>query len=160
MPSAWALAGLALPGTARERMNAGIASTVAATPLAACDSREAIAPLAAEPTGVVAGPSDLGAPILRFTKHRVLSAPYHRNQGGMLTELHIGLSNPRQAEAFLRGAGVTLLAYCPTDYQVHSIARAEPEGLYAGLLAGRVPAYLDLVEASTGSLKIYRMRGD
>ena len=158
VPSAWALAGLALPGTARERLDASLENAAAAAPIPACDSRAAIAPLAAEPEGVVAGPSDLGAAILRFTGHRVLSAPYHRNQGGMLTELHIGLSNPRQAEAFLRGAGVTLVAFCPTNYQVHGIARAEPEGLYANLLAGRVPPYLERIARETPSLRIYRVR--
>ncbi|NKF32628.1 hypothetical protein HER21_40085, partial [Pseudomonas sp. BGM005] len=55
----------------------------------ACASREALAPLAGLPVGLVSAPSEMGVAILRFTQNRVLSAPYHRNQGGMLTELHI-----------------------------------------------------------------------
>ncbi len=118
-----------------------------------------LAPLAREPVGVVAAVSDLGAPILRFTGHRVLSAPYHRNQGGMLTELHIGLSNPHQAEAFLRGAHVTLLAFCPGNSQTRTLAEAEPEGLYAGLLKGEVPDYLEPVAGPQDAvLRLYRVK--
>ena len=77
----------------------------------------------------------------------------------MLTELHIGLSNPRQAEAFLRGAHVTLLAFCPDDTQTRDLAKAEPGGLYADLLKGRVPDYLEPVAGTkNASLRLYRVR--
>ncbi|CAK7258786.1 hypothetical protein [Shinella sp. YE25] len=155
-PATWALAGALLPGQSGDVLRAQF--TAGAKP-PSCTDEAVLAPLAREPVGVVAAVSDLGAPILRFTGHRVLSAPYHRNQGGMLTELHIGLSNPRQAEAFLRGADVTLLAFCPRNAQTNLIADAEPQGLYASLLKGEVPAYLEPVEATQGAvLRLYRVR--
>jgi hypothetical protein len=154
VPASWAVAGLVVPGPSRDRLVADLAS---AASIPACTSRDAMAELAAEPAGVVAASSDIGAPVLRFTAHRVLSAPYHRNQGGMLTEIHIGLSGPEQAEAFLRGAGVTLLAFCPSDGQVRTLAHAEPEGLYAQLLASDIPAYLEPVKGTT-ALRIFRLR--
>jgi hypothetical protein len=157
VPATWALAGAMLPGRSQAKLTAGLAA--APTPRLSCTAEASIAPLAAEPAGVVAGASNLGAPILRYTGHRVLSAPYHRNQGGMLTELHIGLSNPRQAEAFLRGAHVTLLAFCPDDTQTRDLAKAEPGGLYADLLKGRVPDYLEPVAGTeSASLRLYRVR--
>jgi len=157
VPTSWALAGALLPGRSQDILAAEISED--ATPRQSCIDKTAMAPLAGEPAGVVAAASDLGAPILRFTPHRVLSAPYHRNQGGMLTELHIGLSNPHQAEAFLRGARVTLLAFCETDTQTHNIAGAESEGLYAELLKGRVPAYLEPIAGTENSaLRLYRVR--
>jgi hypothetical protein len=70
-----------------------------------------------EPAGVVSGPSNLGAHILRFTPHRVLSAPYHRNQGGMLTELHAAMAKPErcgEVPAWSRGH---VVAYCRSDPQ-------------------------------------------
>ena len=76
----------------------------------------------------------------------------------MLTELHIGLSEPHQAEAFLRGAGVTLLAFCPSDPGVRSLVRAEPGGLYAELTSGNVPDYLEPVDNGASRLRIYRVR--
>lgn len=156
VPPAWALAGAALPGRSRQLLEAGPA---AAAPRSSCIGPEAMAALAAEPAGLVAAASDLGAPILRHTGHRVLSAPYHRNQGGMLTELHIGLSAPRQAEAFLRGAGVTLIAFCRTDAQTQSLAGAEPDGLYANLFRSAVPAYLERVAGPPeAALRLYRVR--
>jgi hypothetical protein len=157
VPAAWALAGAMLPGRSQQMLEAQLSADAEKRP--SCIDETALSPLAREPAGVVAGASNLGAPILRHTGHRVLSAPYHRNQGGMLTELHIGLSNPRQAEAFLRGAHVTLLAFCEDDTQTADIARAEPQGLYADLFKGRVPDYLEPVAGTQASaLRLYRVR--
>ena len=155
-PATWALAGALLPGQSGNVLRAEFSA--GAKP-ASCTDEAMLAPLAREPVGVVAAVSDLGAPILRFTGHRVLSAPYHRNQGGMLTELHIGLSNPHQAEAFLRGANVTLLVFCPGNPQTRMIADAEPEGLYAALGKGRVPDYLEPVAGPRDTvLRLYRVK--
>ncbi|NLS01946.1 hypothetical protein HGP14_00995 [Rhizobium sp. P32RR-XVIII] len=107
-----------------------------------CRSREALAPLNAMPVGMVAASSELGVPILRFTGQHVLTAPYHRNPQGMLTEMHIGLSEPKDAEAFLRGAGVSVLAFCPDDYPTMQFAKLKPDGLYSQLAKGNVPSYL------------------
>jgi hypothetical protein len=159
VPAAWAVGGALLPGRSQEILQAELSTDAAPRP--SCIDKAAMAPLAGEPTGVVAASSDLGASILRFTGHRALSAPYHRNQGGMLTELHIGLSNPHQAEAFLRGAHVTLLAFCTVDTQTRNVAAAEPEGLYANLLKGQVPAYLEPVAGTEKvALRLYRVRPD
>lgn len=155
-PATWALAGALV---SRQPDTASRAEPFSATRPPSCTDEAVLAPLAREPAGVVAGVSDLGAPILRFTAHRVLSAPYHRNQGGMLTELHIGLAEPRQAQAFLRGANVTLIAFCPGNPQTTFIAKAEPQGLYADLLKGKVPDYLEPVPGAPGTpLKLYRVK--
>jgi hypothetical protein len=155
-PATWALAGTLLPSGSASALRAELLS---GSKEPSCTSETMLAPLAQEPVGVVAAVSDLGAPILRFTGHRALSAPYHRNQGGMLTELHIGLSNPKQAEAFLRGAKVTLLAFCPSNPQTRTIADAEPEGLYADLLREKVPNYLEpIAGAQNDTLRLYRVK--
>jgi hypothetical protein len=155
VPASWAIAGALIPGRSQDTLK----SELSAEERPSCIAPASIAPLADEPVGVVAGSSDLGASILRYTGHRALSAPYHRNQGGMLTELHIGLSNPHQAEAFLRGAHVTLLAFCESDTQARNLAKAEPGGLYAELLKGRVPAYLEPIAGTENApLRLYRVR--
>ena len=101
----------------------------------------------------------MGVPILRFTAHRVLTAPYHRNQSGMLTEMHIGLAGPQEAEAFLNGADVAVLAFCPDDLQTRQLARLKPEGLYAHLLRGAIPPYLEPLPSNgkTG-VRFFRFR--
>jgi hypothetical protein len=60
----------------------------------------------------------------------------------MLTELHIGLATPADAQAFLRGAGVTVLAYCKSDPQTQTMMGMKKDSLYAALGRGEVPAYL------------------
>jgi hypothetical protein len=111
-------------------------------------------------TGVVSSPSNSGADIIRFTPHRAISAPYHRNQAGMLTELHIGLANPKEAEAFIRGAGVTILTFCRTDPQTRSLIRMKPDGLYAALQRNEVPDYLQPVGGPVEGFRIFRVLPD
>ena len=116
-----------------------------------CASKEALAPIANLPPGVIAAASNMGAPLLRFTPHRTLSGPYHRDPDGMLAELHIGLAEPQQAEALLRDAHVTLVAFCKGDPQVQTLSELKPRGLYAQLGAGHVPAYLEPIPTPTKS---------
>ncbi len=159
VPSVWVFAGVfATEGTAglSQRFQAQIVGQPTTT---GCESAAALRQLAALPPATVAAPSTAGPEILRFTAHRVLSAPYHRNQGGMLTELHIGLSKPSEAEAFLRGAGVTIVAYCSSDQQTEMIRTLKPDGLYAALERGEVPAYLEALPQNPKSgLVLYRTR--
>jgi hypothetical protein len=107
-----------------------------------CKSAQALSQLAGLPATTVAASSEIGTAILRFTRHRVLTAPYHRDQGGMLTELHIGLSTPRDAQSFLRGAQVGIVAFCPSDAQTKQLIELKPDGLYSALSRGAVPDYL------------------
>lgn len=123
----------------------------------ACFDAAALGPMAALPPGRVLAPSEMGVHILRFTPHSVLAAPYHRNQGGLLTEIHTGLATPSEAEAFLRGADVRYVAFCRAEGETRELAAMKPDGLYAALTAGRVPAYLRAV-ASGKDLTIYAVR--
>ena len=100
---------------------------------------------------MVAAASNLGAPLLRFTPHRTLSGPYHRDPDGMMAELLIGLAEPQQAEALLHEAKVTIVAFCKGDPQVELVSERAPKGLYAQLSAGQVPAYLEPIAAPTES---------
>lgn len=148
-PAVWAVGGaLAKNGIVNSFTAAPVAN---ANEAGDCYSRQALAPIAGLDPGVVAAPSNMGSPLLRFTPHRALSGPYHRNQGGMLTELHIGLAEPKEAEAFLRGAHVTLLAFCKSDPQVSQLSELKPDGLYAQLGQGHVPAYLQPIPAPAKS---------
>ncbi|MEZ2132614.1 hypothetical protein AAE028_33260 [Sinorhizobium sp. CB9] len=160
VPAVWAVGGALTNGQVENLWTATEPSD--ANGKRACTAREAMAQLASLPTGVVVASSEMGVPILRFTAHRTLSAPYHRDQGGMLTELHVGLAEPREADAFLRGAGVTILAFCPDDSQTRRLAELKPDGLYAQLLQGRIPAYLQALpklQASDLRLFLYRPSG-
>ncbi len=133
----WGLAG----GLIGMQVNNG-GSVLQVAPARSCSAKSSLAPLVGVPAGLVVAPPDMGVSILRFTENRILAAPYHRNQGGMLTEIHIGLATPKEAEAFLRGEGVTALAFCADNTQTKELAEMKPDGLYAQLEKGVVPAYL------------------
>lgn len=126
-----------------------------------CGDQTDMAALNTLATGIIAAPSNSGADILRWTPHRVLTAPYHRNQKGMLTELYIGLAQPAEAKAFLRGAGVTALAFCKTDPQTDALIRRKPDGLYANLARGNVPDYLQpFGQPSKNGFRLYKVLPD
>lgn len=162
VPSAWSLFGvLFVEGTAgvMNRMK-GLSETPATLTgsTAACDAPAGFTALNRLPDGVVVAAADLGPEILRFTRHRALAGPYHRNEGGMLTELHVGLAKPDEAAAFLRGSGATILVFCPELFQTKKIATTKADGLYAGMLKGEIPSYLRPVPVEGPSgMQIYRV---
>jgi len=161
VPSVWAVDGvLAAEGTPGLISRISIADGASRRSESKdCNSETALRQLAALDPVTVAAPADSGASILRFTGHRVLAGPYHRNQGGMLTELHIGLAKPSEAEAFLRGASVGVLAYCASNPQTATLVRTKPDGLYAALKTGQVPSYLEpLPRDENSGLALYRVK--
>ncbi|ANK89832.1 MULTISPECIES: hypothetical protein [Rhizobium] len=155
VPAVWAVGG----GLVSMQMENDAQKAAEPTKALSCTSKEALASLAELPLGLVSAPSEMGVPILRFTQNRVLSAPYHRDQGGMLTEMHIGLAKPQEAEAFLKGAGVTTLAFCPKDLQTRELAKLKPDGLYAELGKGNIPPYLEpLAKVPDTGVQFFRYR--
>ena len=77
----------------------------------------------------------------------------------MLTELHAAMAKPGDAVKFLRGAGVTVVAFCATDPQVGTISRVAPEGFYAQLGKGVVPEWLEPVSGTQGKpLQLFRVK--
>lgn len=141
VPAVWGVVGI-LSSQGWGALALNVISAPTAAEEGECGGPQAMALLNTLPLSVVAAPSNSGADILRFTPHRALSGPYHRNQGGMLTELHIGLATPADAQAFLRGAGVTVLAYCKSDPQTQTMMGMKKDSLYAALGRGEVPDYL------------------
>ncbi|WP_354541060.1 hypothetical protein [Rhizobium sp. OAE497] len=149
VPAAWAVAGSLVELQRESPEERKQAADVEGTQ-EICRTEEAMAPLKKLPVGMVVASSEIGVPILRFTDQHVLTAPYHRNQRGMLTELHIGLAEPKEAEAFMRGAGATALAFCPTDVATQQLQRLKPDGLYAQLAKGNIPNYLQPYATASG----------
>jgi hypothetical protein len=73
--------------------------------------------LAALPPGLVAADLDLGPYIVALTPHRVVAAPYHRLNRGILANRAIFASRRADAEATMRALGVDYIALCngPSD---------------------------------------------
>lgn len=159
LPIIWSLVWIGLSAlSADDKKSASKAGSKKEIQLA-CKSPEAFEALAGETKGVVSSPSNLGATILRFTHHHAISAPYHRNQLGLLAEIKSSVATPSEAEAILKNAKVTHLAFCKIDPQVTLSTREAEDGFYALLAKGEVPDFLELIEATAeNTLQIYRLK--
>ncbi|MGN6469550.1 MAG: GtrA family protein, partial [Rhizobiaceae bacterium] len=114
--------------------------------------------LAAMPKATVLAVSNLGAPILRYTPHRVLAGPYHRNVEGDLAALNAFIGTDEEALAIVRRYGVTLVASCPGNDETRSLEREAPDGLAARLARNDVPAWLAPVPAAADQpLRLFRV---
>lgn len=156
VPSFWFVAGLmATEATGDDnatRLEAASARTSACTSEANLDFLNDL------PRGMIAAPSNMGSPILRFTGHSVLSAPYHRDPAGMLAVLKAGLAPPRQAEAILGNVRTDYVVFCPQDGELKELAKRAPEGLAAALLKNDPPGFLqNVTPAGASNLRVYRL---
>ncbi len=153
VPAVWAIGGtVASDGL-------GGLKTDAVSNAQSCLTGSALSDIAALAPSTIVGPSDIGASILRHTKHRVLSAPYHRNADGILLELKIGLATPVEAKAMLSRLNNPVLVFCANDVQIGMITRREPQGFYAQLAANRVPDFLTPLPVSAGSsIQLYAFK--
>lgn len=134
-------------------------ATIAASKRASqCVSEANLDSLNRVPRGMIAAPSNMGSPILRFTRHSVLAAPYHRDPDGMLDMIRAGMASPDKAEVILGDAGTDYVVFCPGDGELADLARRAPGGFADALLKGHPPAFLaDVTPAGAPDLKIYRM---
>lgn len=149
LPSVWLGAGIAA-----EKIRGNTVQTETAEN--SCQSKEAFSQLSELPAGLVVVPADSGARMLRFTHHRTLTGPYHRNQAGILTEIHIGISSPGEALAFVRDAGVSAIGFCPGDGMTRKLMMASPDGLYSQLGRGEIPSWLTPLPADSHSgIRVY-----
>ncbi len=172
-PQVWALAatrlapsGTAAPGAPAGGDTGGPTAAATATEGSAalgtqpedCLTAEAFATLAALPPGLVSGSSNLGAFVLLHTPHRALSAPYHRNQAGMLAELRIGYGTDAAAAEELRAQGVDYVIACDGDPEYAAEGRGDL-GFGFRLVAGGVPGFLEPVAAAEGAaVRVYLVR--
>ena len=124
-----------------------------------CRTETDLNQLAALPVGVVAGPSNLGAHILRYTPHRAISAPYHRNQAGLLAELKLEMASPTDAQQMLATNKINYYALCKTDGETALVVETYPNGFLAQLTKGNVPDFMEKLATPAGSnLTIYTVK--
>lgn len=113
--------------------------------------------LAGMPKSTVVTISNLGAPVLRYTPHRVLAGPYHRNVEGNLATLDIFTGPADEASEVAHRNGVTVVAICRGNGESRLLARGAPDGLMAALLSGAIPDWLQIVpESRDEALQLYR----
>jgi hypothetical protein len=110
------------------------------------------------PKTTVLAVSNLGAPILRYTPHRVLAGPYHRNVEGDLEALEAFIGTDEEALRIVRRDGITLVASCPGNDETRDLETRAPDGLMARLARNDIPAWLAPVPGTLDqSLKLFRV---
>lgn len=131
----------------------------AASSAGTCDRPRDFATLAAQPATTVLAISNLGAPILASTHHRVFAGPYHRNVAGNLLALNAFMGSPQEAEAIVRSHHVGLVVLCPGNDETAALAEWAPAGFIAALRRNDVPDWLEkLPGAADETVEIYRVR--
>ncbi len=125
-------------------------------PGANCTGPEGLARLAALPPGRLIAPVDLGAYAIAGTSHRVVAAPYHRNNRGNRAMYDFFMGNPAASEAIARSWGVDYVAFCRGDLDRFVDGGAGAQSLAAQLRAGAVPAWLAPVDAGDAP-RLYRL---
>lgn len=110
LAGAWAAsAGMLYPLAAQALVRAPVA---AAGEGAACTTPALLARLATLPPGLVIAPIDAGAAILTMTRHRVVGAPYHRNDAGNLALYRFYAGTPASAQRVARQWRVDYALVC------------------------------------------------
>jgi hypothetical protein len=110
------------------------------------------------PPSLVVAPVDMGARILMSTHHKVLAAPYHRNNKGNLAAYQIFLAPQAEAKARTKALGAGYVAICKRSAEVTILSREGPRGLMADIEAGRIPNWLTPLPTPQGSdVIVYRV---
>ena len=161
MATAWLVSINVAWTAAAERLLPAQTATAMATPAGrakACHRAADYDRLASLPAGGVLAVSNLGAPILRYTAHRVLAGPYHRNVDGNLLAIRAFLEGEPAARAIVRAEGLGYVALCPGNDETKTFAAWAPEGFLAELTRGEMPAWLEPLPGNDGrALAIYRV---
>ena len=141
----WVAAGIAAAG-----------ETTAAAPRCVVPQQD-MSVLAAQPSGLVLAPVELGPRILVATRDTVLGAPYHRNNAGNRLALDVLIGTADAARERVRQRGIRYVALCAGATETtRLVAAAGPDSLVANLAAGKTPAWLAPLQQS-GALQAWRV---
>jgi hypothetical protein len=111
-----------------------------------CPSLWAMRPVALQPKGTVFTFGDLAPRVITVTHHRSIIGPYHRNGTQILDMMHAFRGSPQQARAILGKYKADYLLICPMMSQSTVFNAEAPNGFYAQLAKGQVPAWLQPID--------------
>ena len=111
-----------------------------------CPTLAALRPIAQQPRGYVLTHVDLGPRLITVTHHDAVAGPYHRNSQAILDVMKGFRGTPEAAQAMIARRGIDYVLICPGLSET-TVYRAEsPNGFYAQLAKGKVPAWLEPVD--------------
>lgn len=123
-----------------------------------CPSMAALAPINAQPKGIVFTYIDLGPRLIVATHHDAIGGPYHRNDQAIADVMKAFRGDEPQAHRIITEYRSDYLLVCP-DMSTATIFMSEaPNGFYGQLMQGKVPAWLQPVELPKNSpFKMWRV---
>ena len=123
-----------------------------------CPSMAALRPIAQLPRGTIFTFLDLGPRLIAVTHHAAVGGPYHRNGEAIGDLMKAFRGSEEQAHRLVVKHRSTYLMICPMMSQATVFMARTPQGFYAQLARGRVPAWLEPVSLPRNSpLRIWRV---
>ena len=125
-----------------------------------CARTTNVARLGALQTGLIAANIDLGPHIVAMTPHRVVAAPYHRLDKGILANHAILLGTPEEAERTVRSLGVDYIALCGATKPESLPPKPEkyPNSLRARLMRDEAIGFLqEIAPAPDKPIRVWRV---
>ena len=122
-----------------------------------CQSALSVRALSALPKGTFVAPFDMGPMILVQTAHSVLASSHHRNEAAMRDHIQIFRSVPDASRRLLQARGIDYLAVCDTEAELGFYEKKDPEGLWAQVKKGNVPAWLEPLPDRGERIRIWRV---
>ncbi|URW74929.1 AcrB/AcrD/AcrF family protein [Sphingomonas donggukensis] len=123
-----------------------------------CPTIPAMAPLNRLRPSVIFTHVDLGPRLITLTHHYAVAGPYHRNGDAILDVHHAFTGSADQFRDIARAHGARLLLICPNMAESTVYRARSPNGFYAQLAKGKVPAWLVRVPLPKGSpLRLWRI---
>ncbi|MGI8610827.1 MAG: AcrB/AcrD/AcrF family protein [Sphingomicrobium sp.] len=111
-----------------------------------CNSLAGLRAVARQPRGMVFTFVDLGPRIITVTHHNAVIGPYHRNGEQIADVMKAFRGSEANARATLAKYRADYLLVCPKNSSTTLFMAAAPNGFYAQLNRGPVPAWLTPVE--------------
>jgi len=124
---------------------------------AACENDDSLARLNALPRSNILAPFDFGPSILLLTPHNVLATSHHRNDQAMADQIRIFTSAPDVASGLLEAHNIRYIVACEAEPELAIYAKKNPEGLWAQLVKGQKPDWLQPVHIRDNSLTVWRV---
>jgi hypothetical protein len=126
-----------------------------------CARTTNVARLAELPAGLVAANIDLGPHIVAMTPHRVVAAPYHRLDKGIIAGHTILHGTPEEAERTARSLGVSYIVLCGASNATGAkpvSGGKHPNSLRAKLMRGEPVGFLEeIAPAPDKPIRVWRV---
>lgn len=123
-----------------------------------CESIESVTALGRLKNARFVAPFDMTPAILLATPDSVLASSHHRNAKAMHDHIEIFISAPDISHAVLAKHGITHIALCPGEDELEFYAEKNPNGLWAQIKKGKVPAWLSPLPDMGKGIKVWQVR--